>query len=47
MVEHPEALLQQDLVEFSPSDVRMQCMAHMVHLAALEVLQRQVDELNL
>jgi len=47
MVEHLEALLQQDFVEFSPSDVRMRCMAHTVHLVALEVLQRQVDELNL
>ena len=47
MVEYLEALLRQDFVEFSPSDVRMRCMTHTVHLAALEVLQRQVDELNL
>ena len=38
MVEHLEVLLQHNFVVFSPSDVRMRCMAHMVHLAALEVL---------
>ena len=38
MVEHLETLLQRDHIEFSPSDVRMQCMPHTVHLAALEVL---------
>jgi len=47
MVKHLETLLQQDFVAFSPSDVRMRCMAHTVHLAALEVLQRQVNDLNL
>ena len=47
MVEHLEALLQWDFVDFSPSDVRMRCMAHTVHLAALEVLHRQVDGLYL
>jgi hypothetical protein len=47
MVEHLETLLQGDSVEFSPSDVRMQCMPHTVHLAALEVLCHQVDELHL
>jgi hypothetical protein len=47
MVEHLETLLQGDFVEFSPSDVRMRCMPHTVHLAVLEVLRRQVDELHL
>ena len=47
MVENLEALLQQDFIEFSPSDVRMRCMAHTVHLAALEVLRHQVDQLSL
>ena len=38
LVEHPELLLQHDFVLFNLSDVRMWCMAHIVHLAALEVL---------
>ena len=47
MVEHLEVLLEHDFVVFCPSDVRMRCMAHTVHLAALEVLRHQVDELHL
>ena len=47
MVEHLEVLLEHDFVVFSPSDVRMRCMAHMVHLTALEVLQHQVNKLCL
>jgi hypothetical protein len=37
MVDYLEMLLQQDFVDFSPSDARMRCMAHTVHLAVLEV----------
>ena len=37
MVEHLEALLQWDFIDFNPSYARMQCMPHTVHLAALEV----------
>ncbi|KAI0245327.1 hypothetical protein BJV78DRAFT_1090396, partial [Lactifluus subvellereus] len=39
MVKHLETLLLQDLVEFNPSDVRMRCMPHTIHLAALELLK--------
>jgi hypothetical protein len=40
MVKHLETLLQrQDFVEFNPSEVRMWCMPHTVHLAAMEVLE--------
>jgi len=37
MVEHLEALLQHDFADFNSSHVRMRCMPHTVHLAALEV----------
>ena len=47
MVEHLETLLQGDFVDFRPSDVRMRCMPHTVHLAALEVIRHQVDEIHL
>jgi hypothetical protein len=46
MVEHLEILLQQDFVEFHPSDVRLQCMPHTVHLSAMEVVKR-IEELQL
>jgi len=37
MIEHLEALLEQDSVDFNPLHARMRCMPHTVHLAALEV----------
>jgi hypothetical protein len=37
MVEHLEVLLRQDTISFDPLHVRMRCMPHTVHLAALEV----------
>ena len=37
MVEHLEALLEQDSVKFNPLHARMRCMPHTVHLVALEV----------
>jgi hypothetical protein len=43
MVEHLATLLRQDFIDFSPLHARMQCMPHTVHLAALEVLQCQID----
>lgn len=39
MIEHLEALLQHDFIDFNPSYVRMRCMPHIVHLAALELLK--------
>ena len=38
-IEHLETLLLDDSVEFVPSDVRMRCMPHTVHLAVTEVLE--------
>jgi len=46
MAEHLETLLEQDYLDFKPSDVRIQCMPHTVHLLAMEVLECKVNELN-
>lgn len=47
MVEYLEMLLLRDSIQFRPSDVRMRCMPHTVHLAALEVLRHRFDEVNM
>ncbi|KAF8480752.1 hypothetical protein DFH94DRAFT_691835 [Russula ochroleuca] len=39
MVNHLQMSFQRDFVDFRPSDVQMHCMAHTVHLAALELLK--------
>ena len=46
MVEHLEVLLRQDFVDICPSDVRLRCMPHTVHLSAMEVVKR-IEELDL
>lgn len=47
MVEHLGILSEEDNVEFRASDARLWCMPHTVHLAALEVLDKNFHGLCL